>query len=187
MITKTVPSIVTQGRTYQYVDNGEPMRGGMKDVYFSPDRSYVVAFYRDLQDQQSRERLIKIVTQYYDSFFKKEGGEYYRNLYSWPTDVVEQDRKLGIVVPTYNKNFFFQKGYAANDLIRGKEKEGKWFASPKFRNKQFALRLDETELGNWLSYFQICVNIARGVKRLHAAGLAHSDLSYKNVLVDPVS
>lgn len=187
MITKTVSSIVTQGRTYQYVDNGEPMRGGMKDVYFSPDKSYVVAFYRDIQDYNSKERLIKIVTQYYDSFFKKEGGEYYKNLYSWPTDVVEQDRKIGIIVPTYNKNFFFQKGYAANDLIRGKEKEGKWFASPKFRNKQFALRLDESELGSWLSYFQICVNIARGVKRLHAAGLAHSDLSYKNVLVDPVS
>jgi serine/threonine protein kinase len=38
-----------------------------------------------------------------------------------------------------------------------------------------------------LSYFQICVKIARGIKRLHAAGLAHSDLSYKNVLIDPVS
>lgn len=186
-MTKTVSSIITQGRTYQYVDNGEPMRGGMKDVYFSPDKSYVVAFYRDIQDHNSRERLTKIVTQYYDNFFKKEGGEYYKELYSWPTDVVEQNRKLGIVVPVYNKNFFFQRGYAANDLIRGKEKEGKWFASPKFRNKQFPLRLDPSELGNWLSYFQICVNIARGVKRLHAAGLAHSDLSYKNVLVDPVS
>lgn len=186
-MTKTVSSIITQGRTYQYVDDGEPMRGGMKDVYFSPDKSYVVAFYRDIQDHNSRERLTKIVTQYYDSFFKKEGGEYYKELYSWPTDVVEQNRKLGIVVPVYNKNFFFQRGYAANDLIRGKEKEGKWFASPKFRNKQFPLRLDPSELGNWLSYFQICVNIARGVKRLHAAGLAHSDLSYKNVLVDPVS
>ena len=187
MITRTVGSIITKGRTYQYVDNGEPMRGGMKDVYFSPDRSYVVAFYRDIQDFNSRERLVKIATQYYDSFFNKEGGTYYKDLYSWPTDVVELDRKIGIVVPTYNQNFFFKKGYATSDLIRGKEKEGKWFASPKFRNKQFPLRLDDSELGNWLSYFQVCVNIARGVKRLHAAGLAHSDLSYKNVLVDPAS
>lgn len=31
----------------------------------------------------------------------------------------------------------------------------------------------------------MCIQIARAVKRLHAAGLAHSDLSYKNVLVDP--
>jgi serine/threonine protein kinase len=187
MTTKSVISIINAGKTYQYVDNGEPMRGGMKDVYFSPDKSYVVAFYRDTQDFNSKERLKKIVTQYFDSFFNKEGGAYYKDLYSWPTDVVEADKKIGIVVPCYNKNFFFKKGYASNDLIRGKEKEGKWFASPKFRNKQFSLRLDESELGNWLSYFQICVNISRGVKRLHSAGLAHSDLSYKNVLIDPVS
>ncbi|MCW3093035.1 MAG: putative protein kinase [Ferruginibacter sp.] len=184
--TITVSSAIT-GKSYQYIDTGEPMRGGMKDVFFSPDKTYVVAFYRDIQDYNSRERLKKIVTQYYDAFFKKEGGEYYKNLYCWPTDMIEADRKVGLIVPTYHKNFFFKKGYATSDLIKGKEKEGKWFASAKFRNKQFALRLDESELGNWLSYFQVCVNIARGVKRLHSAGLAHSDLSYKNVLVDPVS
>ncbi len=187
MATRTVTSIINSSKTYQFVDTGEPMRGGMKDVYFSPDKSYVVAFYRDNQDFNSKERLKKIATQYFDGFFNKEGGAYYKDLYSWPTDVVELDKKIGIVVPCYNKNFFFKKGYASNDLIKGKEKEGKWFASPKFRNRQFALRLDDSELGNWLSYFQICVNISRGVKRLHAAGLAHSDLSYKNVLVDPVS
>lgn len=187
MSTKTVNSVINTGKSYQYVDNGEPMRGGMKDVYFSPDKSYVVAFYRDVQDYASRERLRKIVTDYYNSFFNREGGDYYRDLYCWPTDMVEADKKVGLVVPCYHANFFFKKGYASNDLIKGKEKEGKWFASPKFRNKQFTLRLDEAELGNWLSYFQIGVNISRGVKRLHAAGLAHSDLSYKNVLVDPVS
>jgi len=189
MSTKTVQSIINQGKTYQYVDNGEPMRGGMKDVYFSPDRSYVVAFYRDPQDFNSKERLKKIVTQYYESFFVKEpvSGAFYKELYSWPTDVVELDKKVGIIVPTYNKNFFFKKGYAGNDLLKGKEKEGKWFASAKFRSGQSRTKLDPSELGNWLSYFQVCVNIARGVKRLHAAGLAHSDLSYKNVLIDPVS
>ena len=60
MSTKTVSSIINTGKTYQYVDNGEPMRGGMKDVYFSPDKSYVVAFYRDPQDFNSKERLIAI-------------------------------------------------------------------------------------------------------------------------------
>ena len=184
--TINVSSSIT-GKVYQYVDTGEPMRGGMKDVYFSPDKTYVVAFYRDVQDFNSKERLKKIVTQYFDAFFNREGGQYYKDLYCWPTDIVETDKKIALIVPTYNQNFFFKKGYATSDLIKGKEKEGKWFASPKFRNKQFSLRLDDSELGNWLSYFQICVNIARGVKRLHAAGLAHSDLSYKNVLVDPVS
>ncbi len=187
MNIKTIASGLDKSRVYQYVDNGEPMRGGMKDVYFSPDKTYVVAFYRDPQDFNSKERLKKIVTQYFESFFLREGGDYYKQLYCWPTDMVEDGKKVGLIVPVYNQNFFFKKGYATSDLIKGKEKEGKWFASPKFRNKDFALRLDDSELGNWLSYFQICVNIARGVKRLHAAGLAHSDLSYKNVLVDPVS
>lgn len=187
MSTKTVTSIITTGKTYQFVDNGEPMRGGMKDVYFSPDKSYVVAFYRDVQDFNSKERLKRIVTQYFDSFFNKDGGSYYKELYSWPIDVVELDKKVGIVVPCYKGNFFFKKGYATNDALRGKEKEGKWFASAKFRATQSKSRLDDAELGNWLSYFQVCVNIARGVKRLHAAGLAHSDLSYKNVLIDPVT
>ena len=184
---KSVTSVIDPAKTYQYVDNGEPMRGGMKDVYFGPDKSYVVAFYREKQDYNSRERLKKIVTQYYDNFFNREGGDYFKELYCWPTDMVELDGKVGLIVPAYNKNFFFKKGYATGEGIKGKEKQGLWFASAKFRNKQFPLRLDESELGNWLSYFQICVKIARGVKRLHAAGLAHSDLSYKNVLVDPVS
>ncbi|MBD0375767.1 MAG: kinase, partial [Flavisolibacter sp.] len=187
MNIKTVSSVITPGKTYQYVDNGEPMRGGVKDVYFGPDRSYVVAFYRKEQDYNSKERLRKIVTQYYDAFFNREGGEYYKELYCWPTDMVEQDKKVGLIVPAYPKNFFFKKGYATSEGIKGKEKQGLWFASAKFRNKGFALRLDESELGNWLSYFQISVKIARGVKRLHAAGLAHSDLSYKNVLVDPAN
>ncbi|MEL6989914.1 MAG: kinase, partial [Bacteroidota bacterium] len=39
--------------------------------------------------------------------------------------------------------------------------------------------------GNWRSYFRIGILLSRAVKRLHAAGLAHSDLSYKNVLIDP--
>ncbi|WP_342648078.1 kinase [Mucilaginibacter sp. CSA2-8R] len=187
MSIKSAPSLITPGKAYDFVDNGEPMRGGMKDVYFAPDKSYVVALYRDKQDFNSKERLTKLVTQYYDSFFNREGGAYYKNLYSWPTDMVQYDNMIGLIVPTYGKNFFFKKGYATSDGIKGKEKQGLWFASAKFRNRKFSLRLDESELGNWLSYFQICVKIARGVKRLHAAGLAHSDLSYKNVLIDPVS
>jgi serine/threonine protein kinase len=189
MSTKTVTSIINLSKTYQFVDNGEPMRGGMKDVYFSPDKSYVVAFYRDPQDFNSKERLKRIATQYFDSFFVRDAvsGAFYKELYSWPTDVVELDKKVGIVVPCYNKNFFFKQGYANNDLLKGKEKDGKWFASAKFRANQSKSKLHDSELGNWLSYFQVCVNIARGVKRLHSAGLAHSDLSYKNVLIDPVS
>ena len=121
-ITRSVTSIIDPGKVYSYIDDGEPMRGGMKDVYFAPDRSYVVAFYRDKQDYNSRERLKKLVTQYYQSFFNREGGDYFKSLYCWPTDMVELEHKVGLVVPTYNKHFFFEKGYALSNGIKGKEK-----------------------------------------------------------------
>lgn len=187
MSTKTVTSIINASKTYQFVDNGEPMRGGMKDVFFSPDKSYVVAFYRESQDFNAKERLKRIATQYFDSFFNRDGGAYWKDIYCWPYDVVQEGNKIGIIAPCYNRNFFFKKGYANNDILKGQEKKGKWFASAKFRTNLSKSKLDESELGNWLSYFQVCVNLARGVKRLHSAGLAHSDLSYNNVLIDPVS
>jgi serine/threonine protein kinase len=159
--------------------------GGMKDVYFSPDRSYVVAFFRDKQDFNAKDRLQNITGKYRDNIFNQTGGEYWKDLYCWPTKIVEHNGKLGVVCPTYQNQFFFKKGSVNNDFlgIKGKEKEGKWYASAKNLNKFLA----PEEKGDWFKYFQICIRISRAVKRLHAAGLAHSDLSYKNVLVDPTS
>lgn len=187
MQTITVKSILDPNKSYQYIDNGEPMRGGVKDVYFSPDRKYVVAFYRKKLDFNQKERVHKIAKSYKEGIFDKQGGDYWKNLYCWPYDIVEYNSLTGIVVPCYDGKFFFKKGYANTDILKGKEKEGKWFASAKFRCITSKTKLDDNELGNWLSYFQVCVNIARGVKRLHSAGLAHSDLSYKNVLIDPIT
>jgi len=187
MQTITLKSILDNTKTYQYVDNGEPMRGAMKDVYFSPDKAYVVAFYRKKLDFDGKELVRQLTTNYKKGIFEKTDGEYWKNIYCWPYDVVEKDGLTGIIAPTYDKRFFFKQGYVNNDILKGKEKEGRWFASAKFRAVNSKTKLDNSELGNWLSYFQVCVNIARGVKRLHSAGLAHSDLSYKNVLIDPAS
>lgn len=158
-------------------------QGGMKDVYFSPDRSYVVAFFRDELDSQGKERLESIVGTYRDGIFNQSGGDYWRDLFCWPTGIVEKDGRFGVVAPVYQPHFFFSHGSVNNDMlgIKGKEKEGKWFASASNRSKFLA----PEEKGTWLSHLQICLMISRAVRRLHAAGLAHSDLSYKNVLVDP--
>ncbi|WP_291151761.1 helix-hairpin-helix domain-containing protein [Flavobacterium sp. UBA7680] len=181
----TVKSIIN-GANYQYVDNGEPKSGTAKNVYFSPDRKYVVAIFKDKQDFNQKERLKKITSDYLNRIKKNEGGDYYLDeIYRWPTDVIESNGQIGIIVPIYNSKFFFNKGYASQDLIKGEEKNGKWFAGAKFRNKQFPLSLDHSELGKWLNYFQIGVNLSRGVKKMHQMGLSHSDLSYNNVLVDP--
>ncbi|MEZ4788250.1 MAG: kinase [Flavobacterium haoranii] len=181
----TVKSILN-GTSYQYVDTGEPKSGTAKNVYFSPDKKYVVAIFKEKQDFNQKERLKKITSDYLTRIKNNEGGDYYLDeIFRWPTDVIEHNGKTGIVVPIYNSKFFFKKGYASQDLIKGEEKNGKWFAGAKFRNSQFPLSLDHSELGNWLNYFQICVNLSRGVKKMHQMGLSHSDLSYNNVLVDP--
>lgn len=172
------------GTRYEYVDEIIGA-GGMKDVYFTTDRRHAIGFYREKADALVRERLKMLVGRYRERIFEQEGGSYWEDLFCWPVDMVQtDDGRLGVVVPVYRSYYFFEHGSFNNDMlkIKGKEKEGKWFSTPRNRYKY----LDEKERGNWLCYLRICILIARAVKRLHAAGLAHSDLSYKNVLVDPV-
>jgi serine/threonine protein kinase len=170
-------------RVIEYIDEvcGS---GGMKDMYFTPDKQQVVLFFREPQDAHCLERLQLITGRYRERIFNQEGGAYWQNLFRWPVEVVENDDgQLGIVEPVYQRHFFFQYGSINQDFldIKGQEKEGKWFASPSNRYHY----LDPRERGDWLKYLRICLLISRAVRRLHAAGLAHSDLSYKNVLVDP--
>jgi serine/threonine protein kinase len=183
----TVQSINDTSKSYQFEDNGEPMRGGVKDVYFSPDKRYVVAIFREQLDDNQKERLQRITNKYFDQIQKGEASDFYINdIFRWPTDVITYKGLTGVIVPLYKPKFFFRKGYQTSDLIQGKEKHGLWFSSSKFRNPHYPLRIANSELGDWLSYFQICVNLTRGVKKMHAMGLSHSDLSHNNVLVDPI-
>lgn len=181
---KIVKAKTLDGQPVEFVDEiiGS---GAMKDVYFSPDKSYVVALYKTKQDFQSQERIREIATTKWDSIFNGIGGEYWKGIYCWPNAMVTYEGRHGVVAPVYQRKFFFEHGSKNNDFleIKGKEKEGKWFASANNQNRF----LDTRERGDWLGYLRICLLIARGVRRMHSAGLAHSDLSYKNVLVDPVS
>lgn len=179
---ETIKITATDGTPIEFV--AEVIgQGGMKDVFFSPDKSYVVGFFRNPQDQNARERLEMICGKYRENIFEQAGGDYWKSVFCWPTHIVEFDGRLGVVAPTYQKHFFFEHGSVNNDMlgIRDREKEGKWFASASNQNKF----LDIRERGNWRNYLAINIKIARAVRRMHAAGLAHSDLSYKNVLVDP--
>ncbi|MBF0200923.1 MAG: kinase [Desulfamplus sp.] len=172
------------GRVVEYVDE-IIASGGMKDVYFTPDRQHVAAFFRDEQNQDALDRLGMITGRYRENIFEKQGGKYWESLFRWPVEtIVRADDKVGILVPVYQPHFFFSHGSANGDFlnIKGREKEGKWFSSPTNRYKY----LDQRERGDWSSYIKISIALSRAVRRLHAAGLAHSDLSYKNVLIDPV-
>ena len=174
------------GSPVHFEDSKMAGAGGMKDVYFSPCKTYVVGWFRKPQDFNSLDRLKNIAGPFRERIFNAPGGEYWKNHYCWPTAVVEDKGRTGVVTPTYEQQFFFEFGSKNNDTllgIRGKEKEGKWFASANHQQKH----LDPQERGDWLKYLTIAIKIARSARRMHAAGLAHSDLSYKNVLVNPRS
>jgi serine/threonine protein kinase len=183
-----MPQIITvtaaDGTQVEFIDEVKAS-GGMKDVYFSPNRDYVVAFFRGQADDALRERLTVITGTYRERIMNQPGGEYWKKLFCWPTTVIEYRGRIGVVAPFYERDFFFKFGSRNNDMlgIKEREKEGKWFSSPSNRNKF----LDPRELGDWMMQIKLCLMIARAVRRMHAAGLAHSDLSYKNVLIDPTS
>lgn len=173
----TETAVLSDGRRIEYIPTqiGE---GGMKRVYFTPDKSSVVCFFKDedaARDPHRMQRLEAILGSYNPTTHATT-GDYFRNLFCWPTGIIVQP-KLGVLAPTYASNFFFDSG-----RFKGKEKEGMWFCKPKLRGM-----LGQDQLGDWVNYLQMCLLMAQAIRRMHAAGLAHSDLSPKNVLVDPLN
>jgi serine/threonine protein kinase len=118
--------------------------------------------------------LQQILTTFNPTRSDNKHADYWNELFCWPTGIIRQP-KLGVMTPVYPSNYFFASG-----RWQGKEKKGRWFVSPKLRHY-----LPVEERGTWLNYFKICILLARAINRLHLAGLAHSDLSDNNVLLDP--
>lgn len=173
----TVTATLRDGRTVQFLPTviGE---GGMKRVFFTADKQSVVCFFKDAStalDPNRLARLEAIVGSFNPTLDAKTGAEF-ASLYCWPTGIVVSP-ELGVMTPAYSSNFFFASG-----RFQGKEKEGKWFSSPKLRKL-----LPDAERGNWLNYLQVCIRMSRAVRKMHFTGLAHSDLSCRNILVDPAS
>ena len=68
---------LTNGRTVQYVRVDNPPAGGMKQTYFSPDRSYVVQFYHKqsaAHDPPRLSRLEAILGKYNPTITQAQGG-----------------------------------------------------------------------------------------------------------------
>ena len=194
MSKQIAEAVLEDGRRIPYVIKDDPPRGGMKYTYFAPDKSYVVQFFNDpanANDPQIRDRIRDIIGRYNPTRPESEGGargnseltaQYFANLYCWPRAIVTQP-EFGIVSPAYAGNFFFGKGSTVVEGLdlQGKDKRASWFTSPKLRKY-----LHPKEKGNFRSMLQISLSLARAVRRMHQAGLAHSDLSCNNVLIDPV-
>ena len=172
-MAQTITLKASDGSTVQFVDEVIGS-GAMKDVYFSPDKSYVVGFFRTPQDANNKDRLTNITGLYRERIFNQPGGDYWEKLFCWPTKLVEWNGKLGVVCPAYDKHFFFESG-----RFQGKEKGTKWFISAKLRNKF----LEANQKGTWNNYFLMCLKIAQMTKLLHQVGLVFSDLSYNTFLI----
>jgi hypothetical protein len=166
---------LTDGTRIKYIPEviGE---GAEKTVYFTEDRLSVICLYKKPKDEPTlrRKRLDAILGRFNPTVGDKSAA-YWKELFCWPTGIVDKPG-IGIVCPSYPNNYFFTAG-----ALKGKEKQGLWYFG-----KKASMLLDPSEKGTFRDFFAGCIVLARAVGRMHRAGLAHSDLSYKNVLLDPV-
>ena len=93
-MSNVVSLTARDGSAVEFV-NSEPKQGAIKDVFFSPDRSYVVAFFRKELGESGRRRIEKLVGEYYKSIFNRVGGEYWRTTFCWPEKIVEYEGQIG--------------------------------------------------------------------------------------------
>jgi serine/threonine protein kinase len=175
---------LSKGGDIQFLPNAFAS-GGMKDVHRASNAKLVVAFYRGPIDEIEWEsRLLDVINKYNPTLTTQKNHLYWGNLFCWPIDICRHPEKgLGIVLPYYPENYFFRLGGC-----KDKEKDGGWF-NCKHPQTNKLLRysiVDPAERGNLRGYLSSLISVCRAVNRLHAAGLAHSDLSDKNVLIDPV-
>ena len=70
----------SDGTTVEFHDEIKA-QGGVKDVYFNPQKQYVVAFYRKDLGPQDKERLKTIVGTYHQNIFNSTNGGLYWNGY----------------------------------------------------------------------------------------------------------
>ena len=97
----------SDGSTVEFYDEIKA-QGGVKDVYFSTDKTYVVAFYRKPTNANDKARLENIVGIYREKIFiQNSDGGYWKDIFAWPTKMVEWKGLTGIVIPFYDKRYFF--------------------------------------------------------------------------------
>ena len=180
------------GNTYNCIDVGSSHEGGFKRVLFAPDRSYAIGVFMRKPDAGTMARLEALVGPYRSQLFgssNKYSNDYWSKILFWPYDivsgVVDGEMRLGIVMPCCPQNFYFDKdcGYG---IKKGQDKTAEIFSDPYKRNKNI-IPVEGTPSAEWRNYFRIALSLASGVSKMHKMGLAHADLSGKNVLVDPTS
>lgn len=183
-------AILENGNTIEYVYDANAPRGGMKHTFFTPDKQFAVQFFNDPKnaaDPRMQDRIRTIVGIYNPTLSEADGGavgntektaSYFRQRFCWPIAIIKQP-EFGIVCPTYPRNFFFSADASTVLNLKGKDKKSNWFTG---RNRKY---LSPAERGNFRTMLGTAIGLSRSIRRMHQAGLAHSDLSCNNVLIDP--
>ena len=160
--------------------------GGMKRVFFEKGRKRVVAFFHgSSKDPMREERLRKVIEEFNPTAAGRSHAEYWREVFCWPTEIVDHGEfGVGIVLPAYSDAFIFREGN-----LKGREKSGGWFNNRDRRTgRAFRhVHVHPSERGDLMGMARAMECAARAIRRMHNAGLVHSDLSESNVLVDPAS
>ncbi len=138
-------------------------RGAQGEIFKSLDGRHVIKLYRpdylDGDRQRQLERQLDKIIYHYNA---PAGDPYWEAMYSWPDRRVTYPR-LGVRMRlvtgmTSLDHFFFRAAYD---------------------------RLPPEKRGWWIGRVASAIKLARAVNRLHSKGLCHSDLSERNVVVDP--
>jgi len=146
--------------------------GAEKEFFLTEDENLVIGFYKDqngLEDKERIRRLMSVIEKY-NPTLDLGNGEVWEKHFCWPKAFVVKPR-IGILSPKFPLQYYFKDGKG--------EKKGKWFSS-----KRLFKKLQKKERGTLLSRLKICRHLTQAIGRMHAAGLAHSDLSSNNVLMD---
>ena len=180
---------LTDGGTVEFDPQQKAGVGAEKAVFFTPDRSQVVAFFlKPLRDRDARSQRLRALLGP-RNLTRGEKGNYWADYFLWPTGLIDgapvsteflranslAEPALLLVAPAIPPQFFFRDRTGER-----RTKDGKWFTGNKARRL-----LPREERGDLAGYLRVCIAMARAVRRMHFAGLAHADLSNKNVLIDP--
>ncbi len=137
-------------------------QGTEGELFWDKAGTHVIKLYKSVEPEREK-ALEKIIGSEYSVLTgnDKEKG-YWQKLFAWPQAIIKQPR-LGITM---------LRAPAGSIELQ-------WFLFPKTR-----ATLDKSKLGHWRNSIEVAIKMARVVRRMHGKGLCHSDLSFRNFLVN---
>lgn len=151
-------------------ESGKIGEGVEKEFFQTENDALVIGFYKGSDATIDPNRLRRL-TYIVEKYNVTRTAQWSASHFCWPVSIAVSPR-LGVVTPKLPQSFYFKQPQG--------EKKSAWFLQQRLIQK-----LPPKERGHWLDKFQICRHLCQSFGRLHAAGLAHSDISGNNILMDP--